>query len=298
MLKRKSVTPLNRDQMEEHIRPEASTQDGILVCHITPTDTIPLMARAYDGPFMALHHLCEENSKYEKHVGLLPANVYIYLDNSAFELGQSCTVPELIEAGHRIKANCLVAPDGFDTVDAYKIREAGFDVMVVPAGDDMLSQAMLGLGDDKVTFVGIAYLHAVTYMRKLVEEPSDITDDMLRDVDLYDALQNRKYTDADPRAREDFLTVLSWLKDINTKKLHMLGATTVDEFARLRRFSPSIYSWDTSMAVWSSYSLVAVSDLHEKFAKPVDFKSKETLSALSTYNIGYIEGLLHAYPAE
>ena len=276
--------------MPKHQRPSRKATEDILLCHISPTDTMPLMARAYEGPFMALNHLCVEGSSYVKYLRELKEHVYIYLDNSAFELGESCDIKALISTGKRIKADCLIAPDG-DFSDVNKIRSAGFDCMVIPAGETMLDQTLRALEDEEVTFVGISYRHAVTYMR-MVQHEEHAAALTLKDTGMIHVF-DRVYTDDDPRARTDFMDMLNWLTVLPLKKIHMLGGTTPNEMASLKKYTHAIYSWDTSMAIWCSYNGVALSDLKEKFTKPVDFGSKQTLNPLSTYNIGYLEGLLH-----
>lgn len=284
---RKEIKPLSNTGLAAHMRPALDKDQEIHLIHIAPTVCIPVVAKAYDGPFMALQHLCTPDSKYESYVGNLEAHVYIYLDNSAFELGSSCKLEDLVETGHRIRANCLIAPDGYTPNTIKTIRWGGFDAMAVPDGGNLLEETMSALDDSNVTFVGISFRHAVTWMRKLLAKETSIS---LEEIGI--ELEATSYTDNDPRARADFFKVLWWFADIPLKKIHMLGGTTPEEFMLMKEHSKLIYSWDSSMAVWCSLNKIALPEVTEKYAVPVDFTCKTQLGPLSTYNIGFLEGIL------
>lgn len=265
-------------------KPDFKTTDGIQLCHIATIRATLLMSKAFEWPFMGLAHLVTDQH-YLNAVKQLPSNVYKYMDNSAFELGRAVSVDSLIRAGQLTEAHCLIEPDGLHGGMADRIHEAGFDIMCITKGDSMVQDTLALMRDTDIEFVGIAFNHATDWClsKGYIEIPT------------VKGKQNRN--DYVHLARPIFMKELlkAAEKDgwgLPFKKLHFLGGTTPGEMVVIRKYSKYICTWDTSMALWSAVNGVSVADLEVKYSRPVDFKNTRMPDMLSTYNVGYLEGIL------
>jgi len=250
----------------------------IKMAHIAPTAIMGTAAEYSDGVYMALQHLCKPGSPYVDGMKRVAEANYVYLDNSAFELGKSCSTEDLIQAGKLINANCLILPDGRQSrEEVAEVKQAGFDVMVIPARQsdmgpqtmealdrgDMGLQFMEALDREDIDFVGLSYTHASAYMG----------------LDVHNVT-----------SRDKFLG--RFVNPNVSKKIHLLGATLPEEAILLRKFSEFIYSWDSSMCAWSGVHTQTIDGLDAKFSIPVDFDSELEWTNEASYNVAYMKGLL------
>jgi len=232
--------------------------------HIAPTKHI-LHAAAHSGVHMALHHLTVDKAYTDKFIQVSREGGYVYLDNSEFEMGKPCSLAELIEAGHKIEASCLILPDGVMTEEACKVvRANGFDVMVIPAGPNMEEDFLDALHRDDINMVGLSYSKTSQHLGRHRHSAT---------------------------SRYDFLTGLGTV--LPNKKIHMLGAVVPGEIALMRPFRDAIFSWDTSLAVWAGLNGVDIRLMTHKNADSVDFNSKKAWNYLCDINFRYIDTLLN-----
>lgn len=258
--------------------PEFDIHSSIMFCHITPSHLIPLMGKAYSGPFMALAHLAEGDEFYRKAVHMLPPETYKYLDNSMYELGESMELSKLLKIGEDIGAHCIIEPDGSRGALIESIHDAGFDAMVVPT-DDMVVEIRRLIEDDMCDFVGVSFNNAFNYC---------VGAGLLANDESFKPLARKLVLDL----------VFNEYTPKKFKKIHLLGATTIEEVKELRKYSKHVCTWDTSMAVWSGVNDVAVCDLHEKNSHPVNFNDKTMFNFMSAFNIGYLEGIVGVIDGE
>lgn len=209
---------------------------------------------------MALAHLCKEESAYADMVRFMSSRgTYVILDNSYFELGESCTLDVLLDKADLIGAKCVVLPDGdFSGVAACRAR--GLDVMCIPMGDNMSEDFLTLMNDEAVTYVGLSYIHANRYLGL----PKHNT-----------------------QGRAKFLASM----DLSTRKVHLLGCINIKEMRSLVKYSDCIVTQDTSLAVWAGMNRWAVCQVTGKYSLPVDFNSKLGTSSYVWANIGYMEGV-------
>ena len=243
--------------------------------HIAPYSAMEI-AHSLSGCNMVLAHIVDENEKYAKYYA--SSNKPTIMDNGAFELGQPYNIDKLIELGHKVKANYIVAPDypGQDwkiTRDAFeRFREAakkeGFGLMYVPQsvkGDisGYVESWKWAAGNKDIDLIGCSILGAPT------ADPS----------------QDRMII------RYKFLRLLEPL--IPRKKVHMLGMLdSVYEVALCKQFEHLIYSWDSSQAVWYGMNGLDVRSTTRKFEQAVDFNHPLLNKDLIRQNIFTIQGLL------
>lgn len=238
---------------------------SILFAHIAPVKHI-LHAAAQSQVHMALQHLCVRDSDYVKAFKRLSSEKeYIYLDNSQFELGEPCSLSDLIEAGHRIEASCLILPDG-DVSDEsiHAVKDAGFDVMVIPEGPALDELFVEALNNPKVDVVGLSYSKTSQFLGRHRHSAT---------------------------SRFDFLTSLGTV--LPNKRIHLLGAVTPGEIALMKPFEDAILSWDSSLAVWGGLLSYDITKLTHKNPESVDFNSDLPWETMCNTNIAYINKLLN-----
>jgi len=214
---------------------------------------------------MALAHLVEDGNEYTKKFKLLKSEgMYIYLDNSQFELGESVSLDFLIQAGHLVGASCLILPDGDQSPESIKLVKAnGFDVMVIPAGDQLDLEFILALDNPNIDKVGLSYSKTSAFLNR----------------------HRHSCT-----SRFDFLSGLGAILPI--KKIHLLGAVLPGEIALMSPYKDAIYSWDTSLAVWAGLNEVDIKTMTHKNVDSVDFTSQKPWNMVCDLNISYINTLL------
>lgn len=236
----------------------------ISFCHIAPIKHI-LHAAAFSTHHMALQHLCHI-SEYVNAFRTLSREKgnYIYLDNSQYELGHSCSLDELIIAGHAIGADCLILPDG-DLSGLQIVKREGFDVMYIPSAIDLEKDMADALHNPGIDVVGLSYSKTAKHLGRPRHSAT---------------------------SRFDFLQSLGML--LPNKKIHMLGISdTVHEIALMKPYTFAIRSWDSSNAVWAGLNGRRTSKMLHKFGKEVDFLSEAEWNELCSQNIEYTTALLN-----
>ena len=243
----------------------------IQFAHIAPVEHI-LHAAAHSRVHMALQHLTldtdlndpvEYIKKFNK---LSDEGHYIYLDNSQFELGKPCNLDDLIKAGHQIDASCLILPDGDMSEESIKlVKSNGFDVMVIPAGDQLDVEFLLALDNPDIDIVGLSYSKTSAFLGRHRHSAT---------------------------SRFDFLSGLGTV--LPNKRIHLLGAVMPGEIALMKPYQDAIYSWDTSMAIWAGLNDVNIKTLTHKFGEPVDFTCQKQWNLTCDLNISYINTLLNS----
>lgn len=205
---------------------------------------------------MALAHLCGDYA-YTK--SFAESEKYTILDNSFFELGYSLPVADLLTSAEKVKADCIVLPDG--TVEGItKIKLAGYQVMYIPTTGEEYKEAMES-GD--IDLIGLSSYWCAKSLG----------------LDKNDYAARRKFLD---------------LYDIGgSKKIHVLGATdSLAEIELLRPYHDLINSWDSSAAIWSGINGLSVKEQKKKFTETVDFDSDLGWTSFCETNINYIKGML------
>jgi len=210
---------------------------------------------------MALYHIAKEDDVYCKKFKMTEHEVI--LDNSWFELGTTPPIEDLIEVAGRVGATYIVLPDGtLDGID--DVRQAGFKAMAVPAGPNMLDQAIMWLRNAKVAKVAISFTHAA----------SAVGVHKLNPAARYLALQ---HIDA------------QWQGSIPTNRIHFLGmGDSVHEIMLVKPWWHTIYSWDTSAAVWAGIHDRDVSSMKGKFKLGVNFGTVMEWTDTAGKNCSYI----------
>jgi len=215
---------------------------------------------------MALEDLVGDNEYTKKMVRLSNEGYYTYLDNNEFEKGQPCSLDELIKAGHLVNASCLILPDGDQSIESIKLVKAnGFDVMVIPAGDQLDLEFILALDNPDIDKVGLSYSKTSAFLERHRHSAT---------------------------SRFDFLSGLGTV--LPNKKIHLLGAVLPGEIALMRPYQSAIYSWDTSMAVWAGLNEVNIKNMTHKNGDSVDFTSQKPWNMVCDLNISYINTLLNS----
>jgi len=235
----------------------------IKFAHIAPTKHI-LHAGALSEVHMALRHLVIEDDEYVLKFRILAdEGAYIYLDNSQFELGVSCSVDELLEAGRLIGASCLILPDGdVSETSINEIKKSGYDVMVIPAGSNFIFDFENALANPNIDRVGLSYSKASEYMGRPRHSAT---------------------------SRFDFLNMLE--EPLPNKKIHMLGAVSAGEISLMKPYEYAIESWDSSIAVWGGLCNEDIKNMSTKNPINVDFSSDIAWNLLTESNIHYIKTL-------
>ncbi len=232
------------------------------------------LAHGFSGSNMVLAHIVDADDEYAAFYK--KSKKFTIMDNGAFELGKPYDIEKLIELGHKVGADCIVAPDypGMDwkvTVNAFeKFADSveGFKLMFVPQSekDDIagyLAAWEWAAKNPKVDLIGCSILGAPN---------ADTSQDRL--ISRFRIL----------RTMESFLP---------RKKVHMLGMLdSVHEIALCRQFEHLIFSWDSSAAVWAGLHGTYIKDIVHKFEKPVDFDHPLVHKELVRENMFYIQGLL------
>jgi len=238
---------------------------NIKFAHIVPTRHV-LHAAAHSDKHMALRHLVIDDPSYvDKFQTIASEGGYIYLDNSQFELGVRCSVEGLLEAGRIIGASCLILPDGDISEESIQaVKQSGYDVMVIPAGDNMMVDFSGALWNPNIDYVGLSY-----------SKTSEV-------------LGRPRHS---ATSRFDFLC--AYTLDLPPKKIHMLGAVSAGEIALMKPFEYAIESWDTSIAVWAGLCNEDIKNICRKNPITVDFSSDIQWNLLCQSNIDYVKQLLN-----
>jgi len=247
------------------------TNNPIKFAHIAPTEHI-LHAAAHSQVHMALQHLTIDSddndpTEYVKKFKVIAKDGgYIYLDNSQFEMGKPCDLVDLINAGHRLEASCLILPDGDMSEESIKLVKAnGFDVMVIPDGDNLDIQFILALDNPDIDKVGLSYSKTSAFLKR----------------------HRHSCT-----SRFDFLSGLGTI--LPNKKIHLLGGVLPGEVSLMRPYQDAIYSWDTSLAVWAGLNEINIKTMTHKNSESVDFNSEIQWNMICDLNISYINTLLNS----
>ena len=247
----------------------------IKFAHIAPTSCMDV-AHLFSGCNMTLAHIVDQNDRYAEFYR--KSSKFTIMDNGAFELKKPYTVDRLIELGHKVGADCIVAPDypyenWKKTVDAFeafykKAKSEGFQVMFVPQSETNDIEGYVeawrwAAKNSDVDLIGCSILGAPN---------ADTTQDRL--IMRYKILRlTEKFT---PR-----------------KKVHMLGLLDSPyEIALCKQFRDKIYSWDSSAAVWAGLHGIDVRDIKRKFEKEVDFNHPLVNRDLVKFNIMSIQEML------
>ncbi len=233
--------------------------------HIAPSEHV-LHAAAHSNNYaMALENLVGDNDYSRKMSRLSGEGYYIYLDNNEFETGKPCSIDELIAAGHKINASCLILPDGdISEEDCEIIHANGFDVMVIPEGPALDEIFLVCIAREDIDVVGLSYSKTSQYLGRHRHSAT---------------------------SRFDFLTGLGSI--LPNKKIHMLGAVVPGEIALMKPFEDAIVSWDTSLAVWAGLNEIKIQNLTHKNGEPVDFTTQKPWNSVCDNNIAYINALLN-----
>ncbi len=236
----------------------------IKFAHIAPEKHVDQAAKLSDGVVMALEDRVRNDSSYRyKMRKLANAGYTVYLDNNFFELGYACSVEDLISAGGMINATYLITPDADITEAITKvIHDAGFKVMVIPAGEDLKADFVEALHRTDIDLVGLSYSKTSAYFNRPQHSST---------------------------SRFDFLNLLE--EPFPYKKIHLLGSVSAGEVALMKPFEYAIESWDSSLAIWAGICNLDIRNMSEKNSISVDFNDSTDWNLLMTSNVDYIKKL-------
>ncbi|MCI4436894.1 MAG: hypothetical protein JHC33_08830 [Ignisphaera sp.] len=145
------------------------------------------------------------------------------------------------------------------------VRDAGFEVMVIPSGPYMEEQLTRALKDPTIDYVGLSYSKTSQQLGRSRHSAT---------------------------SRFDFLSAYVEGACLPYKKIHMLGMVSAGEIALMKPFEYAIKSWDSSIAVWSGLHVTNIRQEEKKMPISVDFDSKLPWHPMVNHNIGYIYELL------
>ncbi len=228
----------------------------IKFCHIAPTHYTELGIHESEMD-MVLAHIARDDDKYAE---LFAHSSHVkLLDNGAFENGVPMSVEDMINIGHKVRADILVLPDypyedwrqGWEDnvmegIEQYK--KEGFLTMFIPQskkGDasgymKSLKNALL---HPQIDYVGLSILGCPNAFPEIPTH----------------------------KVREKIIDLSTAYMD--PKQLHILGMldNPLEEIERLAYYSKYINSWDTSLAIWAGLNGLTVGPKHEKLKLAVDF---------------------------
>lgn len=260
-------------------------------CHIVPNAYLQYVARR--PVHLLLAHLIEENEQYRNFYQTLKEinpSVFYHVDNSAFEMYKRglpmYDSDKLIEMASLVKGDSIVMSDypkqpGIKTIESAmklipKIKEAGFRTFFCPQSqlgdiDDLLQGFKWALNNPRVDYIGVSILSCPIALG--VNESShgkgarDETYRMQRFLSRW-----RVFTLLEERG----LLVKA------DKRFHCLGMTDgPHEVELLKRYRNTIFSWDSSSAVWHGihgirYDQSPTGLRQGKYEEEVDFDIAKT----------------------
>lgn len=209
---------------------------------------------------MVLTHLVLSNNEYANFYA--NTNLPVLLDNSFFELGESLSDSDVLDAAKRVKADCVVARDGeMSSVEFFK--KEGFEVMYVPKDLKDLADALVNNDIDKV---GISCITSQKFIGKAPFEPcrAEVVSEAL------------KLANIDAEA-------------IKPNKIHLLGATNgyLGDLVRFRKLVASGFSADTSFAFTAALKGVKLTMNTERCGELVFEQPKMTEKELVSFKGAY-----------
>ena len=252
----------------------------IKLAHIAPSNYTELGIHESDMN-MVLAHVARDNKEYARM--FRDSDKQTLLDNGAFENGVPMSVEDMINIGHKVRADILVLPDYpfkdwqegwsdyvMEGIEQYK--QEGFKTMFIPQsvkGDAIgfMKSLINAIHHPEIDYIGLSILGCPNAF-------DHIPDHKVREKiigEVYDILPQNK--------------------------LHILGMLgTVDEIKRLSYYEDVINSWDTSAAIWYGVNGLSVEGRTEKFADAVDFDLpvKNFSVSLVLDNINYMKELRNA----
>lgn len=268
-------------------------------CHISPTKHLNDFC-AKQTHHLLLAHLVEDDEEYTKWYASHKAEGQTYiLDNSAFECFKQgrpmYPSDNLIEMGHRVKADYLVMSDypnepGKRTIEAAQelapqFRKEGFGTFFVP-------QSEIGDIEDYIaTFAWAASSPLVDYIGVSI----------LGVPNAYGVERNNKLQRF--FSRWHMMNILGErgilrMVQQNSKRIHFLGMVDgPNEILLVNKHT--IHTWDSSAAVWAGLNGIPFDNtptglVNGKFEDEVLFDHKctdQTLVDLASENVNYINNL-------
>lgn len=260
-------------------------------CHIVPNAYLQYVARR--PVHLLLAHLIEENEQYRNFYQTLKEinpSVFYHVDNSAFEMYKRglpmYDSDKLIEMASLVKGDSIVMSDypkqpGIKTIESAmklipKIKEAGFRTFFCPQSqlgdiDDLLQGFKWALNNSLIDYVGVSILSCPIALgvneTRHGDEDRDETYRMQRFLSRWQVFN---------LLEEEGLLIKAH------KKFHCLGMTDGPrEIDLLRRYHNTIFSWDSSSAMWHGihgirYDQSPTGLRQGKYEEEVDFDIAKT----------------------
>lgn len=281
-------------------------------CHIAPINTLHLVQKK--PVHLLLAHLVEENHHYREFYRFLKAkdpNVFLHLDNSAFEMfkrGQPMyPTDKLLEMAEAVGADSIVMSDYpkehyTKTIEAAErlipiFKNEGYKTFFCPQSeigkvDDLLESFEWALDNYDIDFIGVSILACPIALgiNESSHEGSHTRDDSYR---MQRYLARRRIF--------EMMEDRHMLNERAINRFHCLGMTDgPNEIRLLQDFAPTIFSWDSSSAIWHGLKGIRYdnsptglrygkneSEVEFEFAGPQSLEELEDI----LYNIRYIDAL-------
>jgi hypothetical protein len=278
-------------------------------CHISPTPYLETFAHL-NGAHIILAHLVEQDEQYRKFYRNLDDGKPKIMDNSAFEmfkLGEPMYPSEkLIDLGKKVKTDYIVMTDyprehWSKTMDkavemVEPIKEAGFGTFYCPQSDfgdmeGLLISIEWALDNIDIDLIGLSILSCPIACGVNETKHSDGVRD--------DAYKMQRFLSRWRVFRE--MEKRKLLHKVDGAKFHCLGMVDGPrEIELLEDYHWTIYSWDSSAAIWAGFNGIRFDDSptglrYGKFEKEVNFNVDDIpLSKINNaiYNCNYINNLL------
>lgn len=271
-------------------------------CNIVPNAYLPYVARR--PVHLLLAHLIEENEQYRNFYQTLKEinpSVFYHVDNSAFEMYKRglpmYDSDKLIEMASLVKGDSIVMSDypkqpGIKTIESAKklipeVKKAGFKTFFCPQSqlgdiDDLLQGFRWGLNNSQIDFIGVSILSCPIAL--------GVNETHHGDGERDETYRMQRFLS---RWRVFNLLEQKGLLVNANQKFHCLGMTDGPmEIELLRRYHNTIFSWDSSSAVWHGihdvrYDQSPTGLRHGKYEEEVDF------DVPLTEDVSKIETALH-----
>lgn len=242
-------------------------------CFIVPTANIENLAAVSSDIHLLLAHKIIESSVYAKAYGeLSKKGHYIIVDNSAFELGYSMGVVDLVEAARATSAHEIVLPEVYKDKDATlkTVNESIYRVRVLTNPNETYK---LGAVIQSDTFNG--YINCVEEFLKI--DAIDVVYIPLIDPSDSPFAHVRTKTQRIMLNRIFLMNILS--QHFTDRDVHLLGLTNPFELEVQRRHK-FIRSCDSSSAFIHGYFGFTINEMGlptEKISEKMNFKNWEAV---------------------
>jgi hypothetical protein len=230
-----------------------------LISHEIPKQLFPQHHFINDYPYLLAHLLMEGTSHYDKeyadfYLKVVKEYSYSILDNSAFELGDSIDCDILYEIGEKYKPSHIIIPDALQDADKTIERAISYINKYGKTSTPKLIGVVQGKTVEELKRI-FTFYNSLSYI-DIIAVPFDLLsyNDWAREMGFPPAENKEAVYEWKTQRPHLLREILSEVK--LTKKIHLLGCATPNEFSLYssQQAKNYIHSIDTSAPIVYGWS--------------------------------------------